>query len=203
MPARLPVSPKPITRTTSFIGTGRGSFTIIPENAMRICSGHITPDYTGFQTAPDLLGVSVQQTYAQLQPTKYIRPTGSHSFRIERPSEVDIIIDNVLFRHIRLAPGNYDLSELPLRPGANNVKLEIVDDTGTRRTLEFTAFSGTSCSRRASANGLERGHQVLRSGRCGTTEFPRRYASAEFSDCEQEIQQRFISSGTMTSISRP
>ena len=114
----------------------------LPENAMRIRVGDISPDYMAFQTAPDLLGLSVQQTYQQLQPGKSIRPTGSHSFRIERPSEVDIIIDNVLFRHIRLAPGNYDLSELPLRPGANNIKLAISDDTGARQTLEFTAFSG-------------------------------------------------------------
>jgi outer membrane usher protein len=114
----------------------------LPEEAARIRLGDFTPDYAGFQTAPDLLGVSVQQSYTQLQPGKTIRPTGSHSFSLERPSSVDIIVDNVLFRHIRLAPGNYNLSDIPLRAGANNVKLVIEDDTGARRTLEFNAFSG-------------------------------------------------------------
>ncbi len=114
----------------------------LPEEATRIRVGDITPDYAGFQTVPDLFGLSVQQTYAQLQPGKTIRPTGSHSFSIERPSSVDIIIDDVLFRHIKLAPGNYNLSDIPLRAGANNVKLVIEDDTGARRTLEFSAFSG-------------------------------------------------------------
>jgi outer membrane usher protein len=114
----------------------------LPEDAMRIRFGDFAPDITGFQGGPDLLGVSIQQSYKQLQPGKTIRPTGSHSFSIERPSNVDIIIDGVLFKHIRLAPGNYNLSDIPLRAGANDVQLVIMDDTGTRRTLEFKAFSG-------------------------------------------------------------
>ena len=99
-------------------------------------------DSTGFQTAPDLFGLSVQQSYTQLQPGKTIRPAVSHSFSIERPSSVDIVIDGVLFKHIKLGPGNYNLSDIPLRPGANDVQLVIEDNTGARRTLEFKAFSG-------------------------------------------------------------
>ena len=114
----------------------------LPEEATRIRLGDIMPDYSGFQSSPDILGLSVQKTYMQLQPGKSIHPTGSHSFRVERPSSVDIIVDGVLFRHIKIEPGNYDLSELPLRPGASKVKLVIADDTGARQTLEFTAFSG-------------------------------------------------------------
>ena len=168
----------------------------LPEEAMRIRLGDITPDYTGFQTAPDLLGLSVQQTYAQLQPTKYTHPTGSHSFRIERPSEVDIIIDNVLYRHIRLAPGNYDLSELPLRPGANNVKLEVVDDTGRAPDLGVHRLY----RRRAAGAGhqrvvFQRGRQILRSGRFARTHSCRRRAPAEFHDREQEFQQRLSAAG--------
>ncbi len=47
-----------------------------------------------------------------------------------------------MVRHIRLGPGNYNLTDLPLNPGAQNVKLVITDDTGAQQTLEFTDFSG-------------------------------------------------------------
>ena len=114
----------------------------LPDEAIRVRVGDVSPAYTGFQTAPDLLGISADVAYAQLQPQKSIRPTGAHSFRIERPSNVDILVDNVLIKHIRLGPGNYNLTDLPLNPGANNVKLVIEDDTGQRQTLEFTGFSG-------------------------------------------------------------
>ena len=114
----------------------------LPDEAIRVRVGDVSPAYTGFQTAPDLLGISADVAYAQLQPQKSIRPTGAHSFRIERPSNVDILVDNVLMKHIRLGPGNYNLTDLPLNPGANNVKLVIEDDFGQRQTLEFTGFSG-------------------------------------------------------------
>ncbi len=114
----------------------------LPDEAIRLRMGDVTPAYTGFQTAPDLLGISADVAYGQLQPQKSIRPTGAHSFRIERPSNVDILVDNVLMKHIRLGPGNYNLTDLPLNPGANNVKLIIEDDSGQRQTLEFTGFSG-------------------------------------------------------------
>ena len=114
----------------------------LPDEAIRVRVGDVSPQSIGFQTAPDLLGISADVSYAQLQPQKSIRPTGAHSFRIERPSNVDILVDNVLIKHIRLGPGNYNLTDLPLNPGANNVKLVIEDDTGQHQTLEFTGFSG-------------------------------------------------------------
>jgi outer membrane usher protein len=114
----------------------------LPDEAIRVRVGDVSPEYTGLQTAPDLLGISADVAYAQLQPQKSIRPTGAHSFRVERPSNVDILVDNVLMKRIRLGPGNYNLTDLPLNPGANNVKLVIEDDAGQRQTLEFTGFSG-------------------------------------------------------------
>ena len=114
----------------------------LPDEAIRIRMGDFSPNYTGFQAAPDLLGISADVAYEQLQPQKSIHPTGAHSFRIERPSNVDILVDNALIKHIRLGPGNYNLTDLPLNPGANNVKLVIEDDSGQRQTLEFTGFSG-------------------------------------------------------------
>ncbi len=114
----------------------------MPDEAIRLRVGDVGPNYTGFQTAPDLLGISADVAYAQLQPQKSIRPTGAHSFRVERPSNVDILVDGALIKRIRLGPGNYNLTDLPLNPGANDVKLNIEDDTGQRQTLQFTGFSG-------------------------------------------------------------
>ena len=114
----------------------------LPDEAIRVRAGDVSPQYTGLQTAPDLLGISADVAYAQLQPQKSIRPTGAHPFRVERPSNVDILVDNILVKRIRLGPGNYNLTDLPLNPRANNVKLIIEDDSGQRQTLEFTGFSG-------------------------------------------------------------
>jgi outer membrane usher protein len=113
----------------------------LPEDALRIRIGDVAPDFSGFQTSPDLFGVSIEKNYSALQPGKSIRPTGQRSFRIERPSNVDILIDGVVVRRIKLTPGNYNVADLPLQPGANNITLNIEEETGARQTLEFTAFS--------------------------------------------------------------
>ncbi|MEZ5818629.1 MAG: fimbrial biogenesis outer membrane usher protein [Hyphomicrobiaceae bacterium] len=116
----------------------------LPEHVLRFKVGDVYPGFTSFQTAPDLLGFTVERSYSALRPGQNIRPTGQQSFRIDRPSDVDIVVDGAIVRRVRLAPGNYNVNDLPLRPGANNVILQITEDTGQRRMLEFTVFSDRS-----------------------------------------------------------
>ncbi|WP_155942490.1 hypothetical protein [Rhodomicrobium vannielii] len=109
-------------------------------NALRYTAGDITPATTGMQNGGSFLGVSVQKSYDKLQPQKNIRPTGHRSFRLERPSEVDILINGQVVRRLEMAPGDHDISELPLRTGENNITLEITDDTGKRTSFNFSQF---------------------------------------------------------------
>ncbi len=113
-----------------------------PADVIRFKGGDLTPGFSGFQTSPDLLGLSAERSYSQLRPGQNIKPTGQHSFRIDRPSNVDILIDGAVLRRLRLQPGNYNINDLPLKPGATKITLVIEDDTGARRTLEFTNFGG-------------------------------------------------------------
>jgi outer membrane usher protein len=114
----------------------------LPEEAIRFRFGDLAPDYAGLQSSPDVLGVSATKTYATLQPGRSIRPTGARSFRIERPSTVEVFVGAAMIRRLKLGPGVYNISDLPLQSGANDIKLVIEDDTGARQTLDFTAFSG-------------------------------------------------------------
>ncbi len=108
--------------------------------ALRLSAGDIYPAGTAFQNTPDLLGVSLERSYAKLQPGRNIRPTSRRSFRIERPSSIDIQVNGVTERRLRLDPGDYNLSDLPVRSGLNEITLLIEDDAGGRERLEFTVF---------------------------------------------------------------
>jgi outer membrane usher protein len=112
----------------------------VPDHALRYTLGDVSPTYIGSQGGSSFLGIAVEKSYAKLQPQKNIRPVGERSFRLERPSEVDILVNGQLVRRLQMPPGDHDISELPLRPGENALKLEITDDTGQRRTLEFRVF---------------------------------------------------------------
>ena len=111
-----------------------------PSNAIRYTAGDITPVTQGHQTGGGLLGVSIQKSYGKLQPQKNIRPTSQRSFRLERPSEVAIVVNGQVVRRLQMPPGDHDISELPLKAGENTLTLEITDDTGRRQTLKFTVF---------------------------------------------------------------
>ena len=111
-----------------------------PDQALRYTLGDVSPQYVGLQGGSSFLGFSIEKSYAKLQPQKNIRPTGERSFRLEHPSEVDVIVNGQLVRRLQMPPGDHDISELPLRPGENVLKLEITDDTGQHTTLEFRVF---------------------------------------------------------------
>ncbi len=111
-----------------------------PVNALRYTVGDITPGAAGLQGGQSLLGFSVQKSYGKLQPQKNIRPTGQRSFRLERPSEVDIVVNGQVVRRLQMPPGDHDISDLPLKAGENVLTLEITDDAGKHTTLNFTVF---------------------------------------------------------------
>lgn len=112
----------------------------LPDDALRLQVGDINPAVTSLQRGSDLLGVSVERSLRKLRPGENIRPTGKRSFRIARPSTVKIELNGVVMRQLRLDPGEYDLDDLPLRGGANQIRLIITDDVGEQRTLDFTSY---------------------------------------------------------------
>jgi outer membrane usher protein len=111
-----------------------------PDHALRYSMGDITPAIVGLQGGSSFFGFAIQKSYAKLQPQKNIHPTGQRSFRLERPSEVDIIVNGQIVRRLQMPPGDHDVSELPLKAGENVLKLDITDDTGQHTVLEFTVF---------------------------------------------------------------
>lgn len=126
-------------------GFTRGSSRFVydmPEEALRFSLGDVSPAKTSLQGGSDILGLSVEKSYQKLQPAASIHPTGSQSFRIERPSTVDVMVNGYVSKRLHLRPGDYDLSDLPLTTGANDISLVIEDDLGNKRTLNFSVFSG-------------------------------------------------------------
>lgn len=112
----------------------------LPESQLRLQVGDAELFGTGVQRTTDVLGVSIEKSPRKLQPGENIRPTGRSSFRLDRPSEVDVLVNGALVQKLRLRPGNYNLTDLPLSVGANEVTLRIIDDSGAERTLAFSTF---------------------------------------------------------------
>lgn len=114
----------------------------IPENILRVTVGDVNPLRTTMQGGSDLLGMTIEKSYQKLQPGFNIHPTGTSSFRLERPSTVEVMKNGAIIQRLSLRPGDYNMSDLPITTGSNDITLVITDDVGQKRTLNFTVFSG-------------------------------------------------------------
>lgn len=114
------------------------------DRLIRWTAGDLRTVARGFQSAPDIAGISILRSYGALQPQMVTRPTGRQSFRLDQPSTVEIWVNEHLVRRTRLDPGNYDLRDFPYTQGIDNARITIRDDAGRVETLNFSLFSDQS-----------------------------------------------------------
>jgi outer membrane usher protein len=110
------------------------------KNLVRFALGDLEPQGRGFQAAPDIAGISIFRSYSVLNPQQVIRPRGDRTFRLERPSTVEVIVNGQQVRRLQLAPGNYNLRDFPFAQGGNDIRLNVLDDTGRTEVLRFNIF---------------------------------------------------------------
>ncbi len=112
-----------------------------PDTGRRFTAGDYLTPFSGLVDTVDILGVAVENTGA-LRPFDNLRPRGRGRFEIERRSTVEIRINGILERRLRLDPGIYDLRDIPLTPGANDITIVVEDDLGRRELTRFNSFFG-------------------------------------------------------------
>lgn len=135
---------------------------------LRLTAGDLRIRGTNLQALPRMAGVSIERFYG-LEPTRVFRPIGQTAFDLERPSTVQIRVNGLVFQELYLNSGRYDLRDLPLNQGSNNIELVIRDDTGREQIIsqnnffDFdllapgeTDFSAAAGSRSETRNGIVR-----------------------------------------------
>lgn len=110
------------------------------DHLIRFSAGDLETQARGFQTAPDIAGVSIFRSYSVLSPQQIVRPRGDRTFRLDRPSTVEVLVNGQQVRRLQLAPGNYDLRDFPIAQGANDIRLNVLDDAGRTEVLRFNMF---------------------------------------------------------------
>lgn len=110
------------------------------KHIVRFTVGDLEAQGRGFQAAPDIAGISIFRSYSVLNPQQIIRPRGDRTFRLERPSTVEVLVNGQQVRRLQLAPGNYNLRDFPFAQGGNDIRLNVLDDTGRTEVLRFNIF---------------------------------------------------------------
>ena len=137
-----------------------GSRVVVDDTRLlaRFTAGDLDPQGRGFQSSPDIAGVSIFRSYSVLNPQQSIRPRGDRTFTLTRPSVVEVLVNGQQVRRLQLAPGNYNLRDFPFAQGGNDVRLNVLDDTGRSEVLRFNLFlDQTQLARGLSEFGLYAG----------------------------------------------
>ena len=107
---------------------------------IRFTLGDLDTQARGFQSAPDIAGLSIFRSYSVLNPQQIIRPRGDRTFTLSRNSVVEVLVNGQQVRRLQLGPGNYNLRDFPFAQGGNDIRLNVLDDTGRSEVLRFNLF---------------------------------------------------------------
>ncbi|MEM6624046.1 MAG: fimbria/pilus outer membrane usher protein [Pseudomonadota bacterium] len=111
------------------------------ERDVRLTMGDVTTAGTNLLGAEDLIGVSLSHRSGQFGRPRSLQALSSTSFELDRSAIVEIYINEALARRSRLSPGVYNIADLDLRTGENDIRVVVIDDAGQREEIVLSAFS--------------------------------------------------------------
>lgn len=121
-----------------------------PDKPLRITLGDTSINSTGHLSSAQLAGFSIEKAYSKLQPQRRITPGNSQQFVLPRMAILEVYINDFLISRIRVKAGRYDLSDLPLTSGENNIRVIAIYPNGEQEEFNFT----THYNARLLAKGL-------------------------------------------------
>lgn len=111
-----------------------------PESYRRWYLGDLDVEQRGRQGFVELGGVGVQRQTRRFDTFRNDRLVGARQLVLQEASTVRVLRNGVTVREFRLDPGQYDLSNLPLETGSNDIQLEIRGDAGRIETVRYSAY---------------------------------------------------------------
>jgi len=109
------------------------------DRVVRARAGDVVGRGESFQSVPSIAGISFER-YFDYTPQRIIRPVGRTLFDLEQDSTVEILINGISRRITELESGRYNLNDLTLTQGRNNIEVLITDETGQKQIISQNNF---------------------------------------------------------------
>jgi outer membrane usher protein len=111
-----------------------------PEHYRRFFVGDLDPETRGRQGFAQIGGVGVVRQRQRFDSYRANALVGNRQLLLEENSTVRILRNGVLQRELVLDAGQYDVSNLPLEVGSNDIELEVVGQSGQLNTVRYSAY---------------------------------------------------------------
>jgi len=112
------------------------------EDNTRLAIGDVSYSGPTLQRGGDFLGVSLHHDSKTIGRKK--QAAAVSTLELDSPADVDVIINGQQTQRLRLRTGNYNLRNLPLGAGTNDIELVVNSTDGQRRTVKVAAVSSQS-----------------------------------------------------------
>ena len=110
------------------------------EDYRRWIVGDLDPETRGQQSYVQMGGVGVVRQQRRFNAFRSAILQSNRQLVLQRESTVRFLRNGSLYREVRLQPGRYDFSQLPLIAGSNDVNIEIRDNSGGVQNLSYQQY---------------------------------------------------------------
>lgn len=111
-----------------------------PKAFRRWWAGDIDPEIRGRQAFAQMGGIGVARQRQRFDTFRNTVLSGNRQMVLQENSTVRVLRNGMFMREFQLEAGRYDLNNLPLETGSNEIQLEIRDQAGRIQNLNYSAY---------------------------------------------------------------
>lgn len=111
-----------------------------PEDYRRWFLGDLDPEVRGQQSYVQMGGIGVLRQQRRFNAFRAAILQSNRQLVLQRESTVRFMRNGSLYREVRLQPGRYDFSSLPLVAGSNDVDIVVTDNSGAVQNLSYQQY---------------------------------------------------------------
>ncbi len=110
-----------------------------PAQQIRLNIGDLSTSAAYGMNPQELTGISITRQWS-LNPRNPVQALPTHSLSLPAGAAIDVEVNGFITSSVRLGPGNYKISDIPLFSGANDVVLRIVEPGGKTQLYDLKYF---------------------------------------------------------------
>jgi len=111
-----------------------------PEAYRRWYLGDLDTETRGLQSFVQMGGIGVLRQRRRFNAFRSAVLQADRQLVVQRDSTVRFLRNGTLYREMRLQPGRYDFSSLPLIAGSNDIQIQVTDNTGAVQNLAYQQY---------------------------------------------------------------
>ncbi|MEE4209939.1 MAG: fimbria/pilus outer membrane usher protein [Parvularcula sp.] len=110
------------------------------EEQRRFAAGDLRSTTLPILRTPFLGGVSIEKGRRIFDPFQPVARLGGREIFLDNQSTVEVLLNGETYQTFQLEAGRYNLADLPVQVGANDIQLVVNDSAGRRQIIDFNFF---------------------------------------------------------------